>query len=413
MRVLPIAGLLLLVGCRSILGIEELPPPSLQGECTSSANCAASTPVCLVSEETCVECTAEEAARCTGTTPVCADDHTCTGCRAHADCASQACLPDGRCADEAEVAYVDGAAPATAVECTRLEPCRQLIQALNLMPQRPVIKVLRGTVVEDTNRQIYNRTVTIVADPGAVLTRAGQGECLRVEGQAARVTIEDLAVSNIQGGGTAIFLRDGELTLNRVEISNNTGVGIRVGGGALRLARSRISGNRDGGLSIENSSAIFEVVGNFFIGNGTSGSISGAIRINNAQASLARLEHNSLYGNLAGGRGGAIDCNGALVARNNIVSGAAGAPVTQQLGGSCTYTYSIFNALSNPVPAGPGNRGTDPQFVDPASGDLHIRESSPAQGAADPNTVLDALSELDRDGDRRIAPADIGADEVP
>lgn len=41
------------------------------------------------------------------------------------------------------------------------------------------------------------------------------------------------------------------------------------------------------------------------------------------------------------------------------------------------------------------------------------RPARPRRGAADPATLLDALSELDMDGDRRTAPADIGADEAP
>ncbi|HWO23735.1 MAG TPA: right-handed parallel beta-helix repeat-containing protein [Kofleriaceae bacterium] len=414
MRVLLIAGLLLLllVGCRSILGIEELPPPPQAVACASSEDCPAPTPVCLVAEERCVECTAEDSASCTGATPVCAPDHTCTECRAHTDCTSQVCLPDGRCADEADVAYVDGAAPTTATACTRAAPCHQLTLALAVSPARPVIKVMAGMVVEDSSRSIFNRTVTIVADPGAVLTRTGTGDFLRVEGGAARVTIQDLAVANIQGSGAAVFLRDGELLLDRVEISNN-GIGVRVGGGALRLARSRITRNRDAGLSIDNNSASFEVVGNDFLGNGNAGSISGAVRINNAQGPVARLELNSFYGNLAGGRGAAIDCDGPLVLRNNLVSGAVGAPPIQQLSGNCTHAYSIFYLLSNPLPAGTNNRAEDPQFVDPANGDLHIKASSPAVGSADPGTLFDALSELDRDGDRRAAPADIGADETP
>lgn len=427
MRVLPIASLLRfqllrcrclfllgLVGCRSILGIEELDVPPAR--CASSADCADPTPVCLMPEGTCVQCTAEEIGSCTGATPVCAADHTCVECRVHADCASQACLPEGRCADEAEVAYVDGAAPATALTCTRTEPCRQLGPALALIPPRPIIKVRAGTVMEDAARSLPSRAVTIVADPGAVLTRVGIGDLLRIESQGARVTIQDLALSNSLSaggaGGTVLLLRDGELTLDRVEISNNVGLGVRVLGGALRLARSRIARNRGGGVSIDNNSARFEIVGNFFVENGGPQANAGAVRINNAQAPMARLEHNSFHGNLTENRGAAIECDGPLVARNNIVSGAPGAPPSQQLSGSCMHAYSIFHLLSDSVPAGPGNLAVDPQLVDPGTGDLHLRAGSPAQGAADPAVLLDTLSELDLDGDRRTAPADIGADEA-
>jgi hypothetical protein len=413
MRVLPIAGLVLLAGCRSILGIEEVDLPDAALECRSSADCPGATPACLLPEGTCVQCTAAEAASCTGATPVCDDAaHTCVGCRAHADCASGACLPDGSCADEAEVAYVDGGAPTTATTCTRAAPCHQLAQAL--VTARPYIKVLASSVVEDTSVPI-NRSVTIVADPGATLRRGGTGDCLRVEGTSTRVTIQDLALSNLAGsGGSAIYVKDAELTLSRVELSNNAGIGLRVQGGVVRLYRSRLARNLQGGISIENLAASFQVVGNVFVDNGNTGTSSGGVRIKTSLNSpTRRLEHNSFHGNLTGNGGAGIDCDGPLVARNNIVSGPPGT-ANQQIGGSCSHAYSLFFQLSDGnVPPGTGNQGADPRFVDPAAGDLHLGPGSPALGAADPGSIFDDLSELDIDGERRTQPADVGADEAP
>jgi len=412
MRVLPVACLVLLAGCRSILGIDEADPP--RAECATSDDCADPTPVCLRPEGTCVQCTTAEAAACPGAAPICSAAHTCVACNQHADCASQACLPDGSCANEAEVAYVDGGAPATATACTRTAPCHQLAQALALIPARPYIKALTGTVTESGVVSISNREVTIVADPKAVLGRAGTGDCLRIEGGNVRVTIQDLALSNVAGGGAVVYVRDGEVSLDRVEISNNGGTAVRVQGGALRMSRSRVIDNAQGGLSVESSTAVFEVVGNVFAANGNPGTSSGGVRIKPTQLPTNRLELNSFYGNLTGSGGAAIDCDGQLVARNNLVSGPPVVPPDQQIGGTCAHAYSIFFQLPNGnTPAGSTNRTADPMFADPVGGDLHVRAGSPALGAADPATVLDALSRLDIDGDPRTRPADIGADEVP
>ncbi len=416
MRVLPIAGLLLLAGCRSILGIEdERVPPGVA--CASSEECPAAAPACLLPEGTCVQCTPDEAAGCTGATPACdVATHTCAACRAHADCASRVCLPDGSCAAEAEIAYVSGAASTVASSCTLAEPCRQLSTALGLAPPRPYVKVLPGTVVENGSMALPGRVVTIVGEPDAVLTRSGGGDFLRIEDPNARVTLVDVTLSHVMStGSSAIVLKQGELTLLRADVSNNQGVGVDVQGGTIRISRSRFARNAGGGLAIDNLARGFEVVGNVFLENGTPSSGSGGVQLKSAQASPKRVELNSFSGNLTGGGGAAIHCEDAsLTVHSNIVSGVPGSSTAQQVSGNCGHAYSIFFWLPpGNVPPGPTNRHADPLFRDPGAGDLHLEPGSPAQGAADPAAVLDALSELDLDGDRRTSPADAGADEAP
>lgn len=106
----------------------------------------------------------------------------------------------------------------------------------------------------------------------------------------------------------------------------------------------------------------------------------------------------------------AIQCDiTGLTARNNIISNNGDGSV-QQIAGSCGYAFSIV--FPGPAPTGPGNLVVDPRFESPGTGDLHLQPGSPAVLAADPNADLSGLAARDIDGDLRVAPADIGADQI-
>jgi hypothetical protein len=82
----------------------------------------------------------------------------------------------------------------------------------------------------------------------------------------------------------------------------------------------------------------------------------------------------------------------------------------EQTGGSCTHAYSI--AIPGTLPPGGTNLASDPLFKDPSTGDLHIQAGSPAIRAADPASDLTGLAAYDIDGDLRVSPADLGADQI-
>lgn len=415
MRVLLVTCLLFLGGCRSILGLDEATFDA-DPRCASSETCPGPVPACLLPEGVCVQCTAAEPGACAEATPVCDEaTHTCVGCRAHADCLSNTCLPDGRCAPEPEVAYVRGGASGPGAPCTRDQPCALLSTALGLAPPRPYVRILPGTVVESSAITLQSRAVTILGEAGAVLRRSTSGAVLQIEDAATRAVIQDVAVSNNTFTGPIVELKEGELSLFRVAISDNAGIGVRAQRGVLRLHRSHLARNARGAVTIESVTSAFEVIGNFFVENGSLTSGSGALRANLSQGTVGRLELNSFHANMTGSGGAAIDCDGgAFTARNNIVSGSGMGTPARQTAGSCGHAYSIFFALpAGELPAGPGNALADPLFANPAAGDLHLRAGSPALGAADPATDLTGGAALDADGDRRTNPADIGADEVP
>jgi hypothetical protein len=116
------------------------------------------------------------------------------------------------------------------------------------------------------------------------------------------------------------------------------------------------------------------------------------------------------------GQGAAIQCSaGNFTARNNILSYNVTATNSAQIGGSCSHEYSIAyrGVPADTPPTGANNSAMDPLFVDPAIGDLHIKPTSPARHAADPASDLTGIASRDIDGDPRVSPADLGADQIP
>jgi hypothetical protein len=388
--------------------------------CTSNDDCSEPEGVCDTGGSmACVQCVApDQTSACTGTTPACGDDRACRGCTSHAECpGSDACLPDGSCADPGQVAYVQqggtGAPP-----CARGAPCGTLQEGVTAVnASRPYIKVSGpGTLADDATTTIDGKAVTILADPGAKLDRTGDGVNIEVRNTGADVRIYDLEITGASGlgGDVGISMVAGgmpNLTLIRVKITKNTGGGISASGGTLTVLQSTISDNTGGGISAMNGT--FVIVGNVFFNNGNHTSLAGGVSVGTQQNAMNRLEFNSFNRNEAQDTlGSAIHCiAGTFTARNNIMSQNGTMTNTEQVGGTCTHTHSIVRPGT--LPSGTGNSSADPLFVNTTIGDLHLRAGSPALGAADPNSNLTGPAGRDIDGDPRTAPADIGADEVP
>lgn len=427
LRVVAVAMAVALGGCRCNPEYCEGSPgtncdrvPDAPGSCVANEDCGAEAAVCDVAGSmTCVQCTPDQASACTGTTPTCGDDRACRACRSHAECpGSDACLPDGSCAEPEQVAYVQAGATG-APPCAKGAPCGTLQQGVTAVgASRPFIKVVgTGTLADGATTTIDGKAVTILADPGAKLDRTGDGVILEVRNTGADVRIYDLEITGASGGAgdVGISIAPGgmpRLTLTRVKVANNVGGGISAAGGSLTVLQSTISGNAGGGISVMNGT--FVIVGNVFYQNGTLGSLVGGAAISAPSSSANRLEFNSFNQNASSDLvAPGIQCNavGGLTARNNIISGNLSPTNMDQVGGNCMHTYSIVRPGA--LPPGAGNSSMDPLFVNSTTGDLHLRVGSPALGAADPNSDLTGLAERDLDGDARRSPADIGADEVP
>jgi hypothetical protein len=425
-------------GCDSLLGKEPnpgycpSPPCAPDGGCDSNADCTSpGAGVCdVMGTKQCVQCTATNHAACTGNAPFCGMDNACRACATHAECDSNACsFATGSCAPETDVAYVSSTGTDNST-CDKSTPCAGITAAL--MTARHYVKIhgtIDGAVVVDKGR-----TVTFLADPGAMLTRGTGSDVLTVKDTGTSLTIYDLAISGAQGSSVGISLAGGvpALSLMRVTISNNAGGGIAsagaltidhgiitnngsnrpaifITGGSLSLAQSEISGNRAGGVHVADPTAKFAIVSNKFVSNGAGDSLTGAVNIGANFASTNLLEFNTFYKNLStDGTGAAIRCDPmTFTARANIMFGNGTATNLNQTSGTCTHTYSITNPGT--VPTGTGNQASDPMFVNAPGDNFHLQAGSPAIGAANALAPLSGLSARDFDDHPRTTPVNLGA----
>jgi hypothetical protein len=401
--------------------------------CTSNDTCSGSTPVCdLTGSKICVQCIApDQTNACTGTTPVCGTDHLCQACTMHAQCVSNACLPDGSCGDDTSVAYVDPAGT-DKDQCTQAKPCLTVAKALAM--NRPFVK-FHGTT-EEAVMISGRRNVTFLGDSGAKLTFGGVGAIVTVRDDETKLSVYDLSISDAQnvktigilippaagaatvalfranvsndpGGG--ISVSSGMLTVQQSTVTGNSGGGVLAFGGTLTVQQSTIADNTGGGVSI--TSAEFDLENNMIVKNGSPGSSFGGVLISQANAGMRRFAFNTVAQNQATmGITPGVLC--AAVANeitftNSIVFGNGTG--TQVEGMKCSWTYSDIGPQTV---VDTGNINADPMFVNvsPTQNDFHISASSPCKDAADPAATLD--SDIDGDIRPQGSGRDIGADEI-
>jgi len=394
-------------------------------KCSGALDCTGPTAVCdLGVTNQCVACTEVEAGACVGVTPACVAN-TCQKCTVHTQCRdSRTCLPDGSCADVTQVAYVQAGGMGTV--CTKGAPCGELADGVNVM--RPYVKVQVGTLTSDKQTTIDGQTVMILADPGAKLTRTGTGTILEIVGsKGTEVAISDLEITGGLATHTtdsAVFVSnagDGavKLSLTRVKIDDNQGMGIDVTAGSLTLSRCVIARNKGGGLAIVG--AEFDITNSMIVDNGsdgTMGSLVGGARLALLNTGNRRFDFNTVASNKAGVQVAGVQCMSVpqVTFSSNIVFDNQGSGQVFSTG-NCSWSYSdIGTSTPGGVGVVPGtmNVAVDPEFMSPPQGDYRLQPTSQVKDAADPSTTADPDIDVDIEGDRRPqgAARDMGADEI-
>ena len=453
---LVVVPLVLLVGCRErndqfcdndanqsleVCGGMIPDGPPIDVSCKADDGCTANPdqPVCKITGNTgvCVECTPEKRMKCPTMKPICTNDR-CAPCTRHSDCTeSNVCKPDGSCALETEVAYVDGAG-ADQMICSKMEPCTKIEKAA--MTGR-IVKV-SGTVSDPT--VLNNRNPLILADPGAKLSPSMDAVALEIRGNS-QVEIYDLEISHTGGASReGITIADtADLRLTRVSLVNNNADGARVTGGKLTCTRCTITQNAVAGINAAGSSnqpvvitisqstiannvgggiqiglfTSFQIVGNVIFHNGASATFSGGINAPQVTASSTnRIDFNSISRNESASAPG-ISCTvtAQFTGRYNIIWDNGTPPIySDQVNSgvnSCDHTFSNIGPL--PATFGTNNKNTDPGFMDENNGNLHLRQSDPQLTVTPSSNELTGLAARDIDDQPRAATTDMGADHVP
>lgn len=387
--------------------------------------CTGATPACDMMADKCVECTTASHDLCTGVEPVCGADETCRGCTTHSDCTSEVCLPDGSCAAEGDVAYVNGGT-GTGAACTKAAPCKTLTAALATSKAMVKVKgvtaepagVTAGAVARrvfgDTGAQIATASVapivlasantniefhqvTIGNEPGiqppaCILINNGTTATIKVFG--GKIYGCQVGISNASSGGT--------VTVTGATVSGNTGGGISSTGGTVTVTGATVSGNSGGGITTTNG--IVKLTNNFIIRNGNASTAGvGGVSLTSAGAG-SLVDFNTIVDNDASTTGfGGIACIGSVVvATNSIFAGNrqnGASSMASQMFGCTAQTSAVLMSTASLM--------FKNDTVAPY--DYHLQSGSVAIDAATTSTS----TVLDVDGDARPqgVSKDQGADE--
>jgi Right handed beta helix region len=386
-----------------------------------------------VAEPVCVACLPDRAGACVGTTPVCGGT-TCVACKSHSDCkASDVCLPDGSCAAETAVVYLNSTGSTNPQStCTKMAPCASLGTALTQAGSaRPYIRV-DGTISNAEN-SVVGKTLTFYGAAGAVLKGAGGGgggaQAILTLTNNANVEINDVSLMDsreegiiVSSGSRVTLVRskvdnaakegivaNGKVTLLQSEVTSCNDMarrGINVGtSGDLTVNQSRISDNNGGGIIVQDNGK-FTITNSFIVGNKVGGGLSAS-----APDNASKLEFNTIVDNVSGNgglqAGGVICGNTNVSARYNILyRNTGGTGGTVQKLGDCVFIGSFEMA------AAPADDTLKFKSDTATAKDYHLTAASPTTVQNVGTAVCTGLKDYDGD-DRPLGGAcDLGADEI-
>jgi hypothetical protein len=258
--------------------------------------CTAPKPLCDMNNQ-CAQCLTSPDCDPGGTAPVC-EQEVCRGCTAHTDCPSSACLPDGSCGTDTNVAYVDpvNGVDAGNKDCDHASPCKTIGAAI--ASKKTIIK-LTGTITEPV---ATDKALVFLADPGTRLTHPTSNILTVMGGPATDITVYDLAIGGIEGthsaGQCVAMTSAGKLHLIRTELAFCDAGGLEATAGQVTVAQSSIHQNTAGGINLTMAVAAFDITNTFIFRNGdtSSASVGGASLIASDVAS-SRFDFNTIVDN--------------------------------------------------------------------------------------------------------------------
>ncbi len=375
---------------------------------------------------------------CNGATPVCATTGACRGCLGDIECASGVCSEStGTCIAASSSLFVTAAGVDNAT-CDQADPCATVSHAITLVDAtRYAIAVGDGTysdsfIIEGPANVLISgagaKTSGNVAGPGGnatfLFTSDGGTYDHVIEVRTGSVVVEGVTFAEastedvrIQGGASlALYNVDiqssktgaidcaGSSTVQLVQsIVHGSGAAepaVMVAGGMLVIERSQITNNAGGGIRVS-ASALYDITNSFItLNGGATTKASGVDLLNASIGSTNRFAFNTVAENQAGGDlsvdpGAECGLGGTLA--DSIFAGNA-------VSTTCAANYSLADTL---LLAGNNNLVGDPQFV--GATNFHLGAGSPAIDRADPAST----NAIDFDGDARPngSASDIGADE--
>jgi len=455
-RLLLVVVPLALVGCKTQSDLYCAAHPGVcstsdgAAPCTHDTECVSPTPACNTDKGICTACFSKDPMNfCPSAMPHC-DVDSCTSCVGDADCPNSVCMPNGGCADPTSIIHVTATSTKMNSCGDMANPC-SLAGALMIAMMPPnnknIIKldddgatyasdpgfIVDANVTIDAGNATLHRNMpgpileikssrTVALIGGTIQGATGNsGDGILCNSNTVLTVVQTTITSTEKSGINA--LGGCNLTVTQASISNTSTTGgqlvaaILDNGDSIELSRSKILSNRGGGLAVK--SGTFNIVGNAFLNNGSDTSTTGGITIATSANMINRVNFNTISHNTIqdGIQSGGIDCNAGtgLAGYYNIIwnnkSNTVGA-LLSQISGSCKHTYSDVG----PTPIlslndGMHNFNLNPLLQDEQS-DFHLRPGSPAHQYADPAADLSGSAEKDIDGDKRMSPADIGADQT-
>lgn len=234
----------------------------------------------------------------------------------------------------------------------------------------------------------------------------------------ATITLTNCIISgNTAGGGGGVYNSNykGNATLTNCTITGNTspyggGLLIQNDNGTTTLINCTITGNTaqdgtGGGVYNENGSGTITLT-NCTISENTAAGGGGVYNVNSTGTTT--LNNCSITTNTASDGGGIYNRNysngSTTTLTNDIIYGNTGSVILLNNYG---IVAASFSDIQGGYP-GTGNIDADPQFVNAAAGDLHLKPGSPCLDAGTPN----GAPATDLDGKTRPNPPSMGAYEL-